>query len=136
MGSTVPGEARQELDSLLDAVNDRPLEFPLREVTALSQAGLSVEMDRRGSAPVVFLAPDRDEVFDLLSKREREVVTLLAAGFSNEQIATTLFVSVPTVKGHIQSVFVKTGLRSRTQVVAAWYGGIHPSADGTSAIGR
>lgn len=111
----MPTDARQRVDELLGAVEQRPNQLPLAELTRLSREGVKVHLDRRGSAPVVYVTPDRDPVFATLSRRERDVVTLLACGFSNEQIASTLFVSVPTVKGHIRSVFDKTGLSSRTQ---------------------
>lgn len=117
-------EARDEVDDLLEAIDDRPCELPIGALAKLSERGLSVHVDRRGAAPVVFVTPDRDPVFARLSRRESDVVTLLAGGFSNEQIASTLFVSVATVKGHVHSVFAKTGLSSRTQVAAAWHGGL------------
>jgi LuxR family maltose regulon positive regulatory protein len=53
-----------------------------------------------------------------LSKREMEVLALIAAGESNEQIAAKLFVSLSTVKTHINRLYRKLGARSRTQAVA------------------
>ncbi len=120
-------DARRDVDELLSAVGDRPCELPLRQIVGLAQRGLKIEVDRNGAAPVVYTSPSPDLAFEQLSPREREVVTLLAAGFSNDQIASTLFVSLATVKGHIHSVFAKTGFTSRTQVVAAWYGGLSSS---------
>ena len=49
-----------------------------------------------------------------LSPREREVYDLLCEGLSNNEIATQLFITEGTVKVHVQHVFDKLGVRSRT----------------------
>jgi len=54
---------------------------------------------------------------DDLTSREVDVLTHIAAGLSNTEIATTLFVSEATVKTHINHIFAKTGLRGRAQLV-------------------
>jgi LuxR family maltose regulon positive regulatory protein len=53
-----------------------------------------------------------------LSERELEVLTLIAVGKSNRQIASELFVSVGTVKTHLNNLYRKLGSHSRTQAVA------------------
>jgi NarL family two-component system response regulator LiaR len=52
-----------------------------------------------------------------LSKRELEILNLLAEGHSNEEIAAKLFVSVSTVKTHNQNLFLKLDVKRRTQAV-------------------
>ena len=52
-----------------------------------------------------------------LSPREAEVLTHIAAGLSNAEIAAALYVSEATVKTHINHIFAKTGLRDRAQLV-------------------
>lgn len=51
-----------------------------------------------------------------LSKREEEVVQLVATGLSNKEIADKLFISVRTVKAHLTSIFSKTGFRDRLEL--------------------
>lgn len=52
-----------------------------------------------------------------LSKRELEILALMAQGHSNEEIAATIFVSLSTVKTHIQNLFAKLDVKRRTQAV-------------------
>ena len=56
-----------------------------------------------------------------LTAREAEVLTLLAAGLTNAEIAQRLFVSNATVKTHINRIFAKTGARDRAQAVRYAY---------------
>jgi len=56
-----------------------------------------------------------------LTPREAEVLAHIAAGLSNVEIATTLFVSEATVKTHVNHIFTKTGLRDRAQLVGYAY---------------
>jgi LuxR family transcriptional regulator, maltose regulon positive regulatory protein len=55
---------------------------------------------------------------EALSERELEVLQLIAAGKSNRRIATELFVSVGTVKTHINNLYRKLDAHSRTQALA------------------
>jgi two-component system, NarL family, response regulator LiaR len=52
-----------------------------------------------------------------LSRRELEVLTLMAQGHSNEEIASKMFVSVSTVKTHNQNLFAKLDVKRRTQAI-------------------
>jgi DNA-binding CsgD family transcriptional regulator/tetratricopeptide (TPR) repeat protein len=56
---------------------------------------------------------------DMLSRREREVVPLLAEGLSNAEIAKQLFITPKTVEHHVTNILGRLGLRTRTEV-AAW----------------
>lgn len=53
-----------------------------------------------------------------LTQRERDVLQLIRAGASNAEIGHELFISIPTVKTHLQHVYDKSGLRSRAQLIA------------------
>lgn len=52
-----------------------------------------------------------------ISKREHEVLELMAKGLSNQEIADKLFVSVNTIKTHLANLFVKLEVSRRTQAV-------------------
>ena len=68
-------------------------------------------------APAPF-APDTARQQTLgITPRELEILTLVARGFSNREIATRLFVSVNTVKTHCARAFGKLGAARRTQAV-------------------
>ncbi len=70
-----------------------------------------------GSATAVRREP-YDGAAVALSEREREVLTLIAAGLSNQEIAGRLVISLPTVKTHVSNIFNKLGVNSRTQAIA------------------
>jgi DNA-binding NarL/FixJ family response regulator len=59
---------------------------------------------------VVFETPRRDDPMAQLTAKERDVLTLVAAGYSNERIAAQLGVSARTVETHTSRVFTKLGL--------------------------
>lgn len=52
-----------------------------------------------------------------LTDREYEVLQLMAKGYSNADIAESLFLSISTIKTHISNLFVKMDVESRTQAV-------------------
>ena len=58
---------------------------------------------------------------DGLTDREAEVLTLIAAGLSNTEIADRLFVAETTVKTHVNRIFAKTGSRDRAQAAVYAY---------------
>ncbi|QDH10994.1 helix-turn-helix transcriptional regulator [Nocardioides dongxiaopingii] len=54
---------------------------------------------------------------DDLSPRERDMVRLIVAGMSNQEIADTLYLSINSVKTYIRSAYRRMGVETRTQAV-------------------
>jgi DNA-binding CsgD family transcriptional regulator len=67
-----------------------------------------------------------------LTEREREVLSLVAKGLTNRQIADTLYLSPLTVRTHLEHVFAKLGVGTRTAAAAA-LADVGWSGDGTEA---
>jgi DNA-binding NarL/FixJ family response regulator len=103
----------------LDPAVQRRLLDALGTGSHLAVAGgtTSTQSARPGPAQPEPKQPEPAQPPDDLTSREAEVLTHIAAGLSNTEIATTLFVSEATVKTHINHIFAKTGLRDRAQLV-------------------
>jgi ATP/maltotriose-dependent transcriptional regulator MalT len=55
-----------------------------------------------------------------LSSREAQIMTLIAEGHSNGEIASTLTVAEKTVKNHVNRIYAKLGVESRRAAIAYW----------------
>ena len=66
-------------------------------------------------------APQAPRELAALTDREREVMTLVAAGLSNDEIAERLVVSPATAKTHVSRAMIKLGARDRAQLVVYAY---------------
>lgn len=62
-------------------------------------------------------APPGQNPDSILTEREREVFKLVVQNYSNKRIASCLFISEPTVKSHIRSIFHKLGVKNRMEAV-------------------
>jgi DNA-binding NarL/FixJ family response regulator len=71
----------------------------------------------------------RPEQLGQLTAREREVVTLVAAGMSDDEVAERLIISPATAKTHVSRALCKLDVRNRAQLVAVAYqvGLLHPA---------
>jgi len=55
--------------------------------------------------------------FPELSEREREILSRIAQGWTNQEIATSLVVSLKTVRNHVSNIFSKLQVADRTQAI-------------------
>jgi LuxR family transcriptional regulator, maltose regulon positive regulatory protein len=99
------------LSGMLQATNRGSLDPPV-PVRYLRKLLVVLKRDSARTASPVGRLPER------LSGREHEILQLVAAGKSNRRIAAELFVSVGTVKTHLNNLYRKLGAHSRTQAVA------------------
>lgn len=103
-------------------VRDLSLEFYLSLIAVLF-TGLGIwtglRLSRRKKQPEVSgFTPNEDLLKQSgISRREYEVLELIARGYSNQEIADKLFVSLNTVKTHTSSIFLKLEAKRRTQAI-------------------
>lgn len=93
---------------------EQPCHFPGRSdlVTLLDKNGLSDK-----------LQPTRESIQakGLLSKREKQVITLLAKGLKNKEIAESLNVSLSTIRTHLQNIYSKFSVDTRAAAIVYAY---------------
>lgn len=65
-----------------------------------------------------FMEYHAGETYEALTAREREILNLIEKGYSNQQIADHLFISLSTVKSYNNDLFSKLGVKNRTEAVA------------------
>jgi DNA-binding NarL/FixJ family response regulator len=108
------------------ALKSRPLDELLAAIrtVAAGDALLAPSVTRRLIAHVtsrVRARPRAPQGLDELTEREQEVLSLVARGLSNAELAETLRVSLPTAKTHVSRILTKLGARDRTQLVILAY---------------
>ncbi|MCX5254317.1 response regulator transcription factor [Streptomyces canus] len=92
-------------------------------VAARGDALISPSVTRRLIAEFAGRAkgPQPDPRLDALTEREREVMQLVAAGLTNDEIAARLVLAPSTAKTHVSRIMSKLGARDRSQVVVLAY---------------
>jgi len=93
-------------------------------VVARGDALLSPGVTRRLIARIAGRGPARQvdaSALSVLTEREREVLALVAAGMTNDQIGAALYISPATAKTHVNRTMAKLGARDRAQLVIIAY---------------
>jgi DNA-binding NarL/FixJ family response regulator len=98
-----------------------PAEGLLSAIVSVSEGGTVFAPDVIEYIRTMLRPPDGNDFFAELTVREREIVSLVAEGLSNSQIAKRLFLSGGTVRNHISAILEKTGLEHRTQIAVRYY---------------
>ena len=88
------------------------------DLAELMRQGLVVEFKDQQDSDAVGAIPGDDGNPEHLTRREREVLEMMADGFSNKEIAAQLSISAHTVKFHISPILGKLGASSRTEAAS------------------
>jgi len=95
-------------------LKDAPPDDIVRAVKRVAEGGAYVDPTLASE----LVSPKATERIPALSTREREILGLLANGFSNPEIAARLFISPETVRTHVRNAMAKLEADTRTQAVA------------------
>jgi DNA-binding NarL/FixJ family response regulator len=120
----MPLEAARARLALAEAVRDSDREVAVHEagvaLAAFDDAGAGGLADKAAALLRVLGGPARTgpKALGLLSRREREVLALLAEAMTNAEIADRLFISAKTAEHHVSSILAKLQLRSRGEAAA------------------
>lgn len=101
-------------------LKNSPAERILTSIRAVAAGGTVFQKDiLEGISDQLRQEPTK-KIFSELTEREREVVSLVAKGYSNKEIGEALYISDGTVRNHMSSILDKTQLKHRTQIAVAF----------------
>jgi DNA-binding CsgD family transcriptional regulator len=108
------------LDELVQLVDARGhADFVVHACRTFPSLGTALA-DARATSPTVdaavaFASATSSSLLETLTRREREILVLMAEGLRNREIASRLYITEVTVKTHVRHILEKTGTRSRTE---------------------
>jgi DNA-binding CsgD family transcriptional regulator len=105
-------ETLRTAETIMDKLARGELELARREE----------ERSMASGATALALAGERSALDDLLTPREREVLSLIVVGQSNSAIAARLVISEGTVKSHVKQILRKIGAANRSEAIARYLG--------------
>jgi DNA-binding CsgD family transcriptional regulator len=119
-----------------DAVHGLPasVRIPTRTGRWATLEGAPLEGADHDHVAITIRSATADEVFDFLAKaydltrRERQLVALMLDGLATKQLAAALCISPHTVQDHLKTIFAKTNLRSRRELVSHLAGRVRERA--------
>lgn len=94
---------------------DEAIDYALGRTPAAAEVVAAVAVPKRATRTALATAAETA----LLTRRQKDVARLVAAGHSNKKIAADLVISIRTAETHVEHILTKLGLTSRTQL-AAW----------------
>lgn len=111
-----PGQLADALDAGAAGflLKDSPLDDLVRALPIIRSGELYIDPVLAGA-----WMKGRSQHTDPLTKREREILRLMADGLTNEEIGKQLFVAPETVRSHVRRAMLKMGTRTRVQLVAS-----------------
>jgi PAS domain S-box-containing protein len=114
------GDRLRAAISIVCVPGSRPATYTMLHLVRPVERDRAVEdlVHRLLSTPVPSGPADAPESLDRLTPREIEVLRLLASGAGNQQIAESLFISVATVRTHIEHILRKLDVHSKLEAVS------------------
>jgi len=121
----------EDNDQVFDALKAGASGYILKNTSAEKIKEAIIELDEGGSpmSPKIarkvllsFTTRDINPIFDLITKREREVLELLSKGFLYKEIADKLEITLSTVKRHLNHIYEKLQVQNKTEAVNKLYG--------------
>jgi DNA-binding NarL/FixJ family response regulator len=137
----------EDTDSIFDALSAGASGYLLK-LAAREELYQAIQQVRAGGSPMTShiarkvvqafrqSAQPPVESAAVLTKREQQVLELLAKGFIYKEIAESLKISYETVHNHIRRIYEKLQVRSRAQAVAKYFKVVHPTASKSGAATR
>jgi DNA-binding CsgD family transcriptional regulator len=122
-GGSTTDEAAQPLEQPLALMMFEPIVVACRGypemVDAVKATGRHLPQRLIDAMTAQPTPSERDRLLASLTPREREVLELLARGYTNREIAVTLVIAEVTAKVHVRRIIRKLGVRSRTEAAIA-----------------
>lgn len=117
VGTTLEIDIDIPLEALKALKGDKAKVALKGEVVRISGSGTALAFDK--DCEFQYVSEEEKKDASGLTNREKEILDLIAAGLSNQQIADELFISPHTVKTHLHNIFKKINVKRRLQA-ALW----------------